>query len=542
MPDGDLKRLIDQFRQELLRQDRAAASRMVRAYGTAWQSIQDEISRLHTEYNRSGGQDTSAAWFAQYNRLSSLRLQVEAQLLRFTRQMEGEILNGQREAIRSALMHSEQLTGAALGPSPPGAPEVGAIFNQLPIAAFENLIGILQDGSPLRDLLNALPGEGAQIVTDGLIQGLALGMGAREIARNIREGLGGNLARALRIARMEILRPYREATHQSYRANSDIVEKWIWRSARNERTCAMCWAMDGTEHDLEDQIDDHIAGRCFAVPKTKTWAELGFSGIEEAKFRQDTGIEAFGKLPEATKYKILGPAKYAAMRDGRIKLDDLIGRRYDPRWGWMRYEKSLRELGIDWRDYIGIRSKAPTSQEDLAKWEDLGRRLSNPLSQVIGTIQRWSGKINLIDPARAPDYMGAKEWNCDIVLRTDVRSNTLIHEMIHGHSVGLTPEAYIRNRGWEEGIVEKLQRMLGANALASIGETPITGTYAYNGYVSALEKLRRWSKKSEEEFYLELIRINLAERPNKVLQWLQDAGKSEHGAKALITKVKKYLL
>ncbi len=77
----------------------------------------------------------------------------------------------------------------------------------------------------------------------------------------IRGRLGGNLVRALRISRTEMLRAYREATRRNYQANGDIVAGWRWLCAKQARTCAACLAMDGT-HKCRDQTADNVSGAC----------------------------------------------------------------------------------------------------------------------------------------------------------------------------------------------------------------------------------------------------------------------------------------
>lgn len=61
------------------------------------------------------------------------------------------------------------------------------------------------------------------------------------------------------------------------------------------------------------------------------------------------GAEQFAKLGADAQLKILGPAKWAAWKDGKVTLDEnlvtgIVGRRHDPVWGSMRYERSLREI------------------------------------------------------------------------------------------------------------------------------------------------------------------------------------------------------
>lgn len=92
-------------------------------------------------------------------------------------------------------------------------------------------------------------------------------------------------------------------------------------------------------------MEEHICGRCAMIPVTKTtWRELGFDIDEIETGQPGSGIEAFEKLSHTEQLKILGPAKYAAWKDNRFILSDLVGRKYNSQWGWMGYEKSLVEL------------------------------------------------------------------------------------------------------------------------------------------------------------------------------------------------------
>lgn len=93
-------------------------------------------------------------------------------------------------------------------------------------------------------------------------------------------------------------------------------------------------------------------------------------------------VEAFEGLGENAQIKLLGPAKFAAWKDGKIRLNGLVGRKFDPRWGWMRYEKSLVEaLGEDTaKGYtrlalMGVAQKAGDyAADDLIRLAGLGLR------------------------------------------------------------------------------------------------------------------------------------------------------------------------
>ncbi|MCE5209845.1 MAG: phage head morphogenesis protein [Chloroflexi bacterium] len=333
------------------------------------------------------GEKPPISWLYEFERLQILQAQTEAEIEKFAQYANDAVLLEQREAVTAAQRNAERLMRASF---PQG---VKVSFNRLPASAFENLVGFLQDGSPLSSLLNELPGEAGKLVADGLQNGLLLGWNPKRTADSIREALGGNLARALRIARTETLRSYREATRQTYQANSDMVKGWRWSSARNERTCAACWVLDGSIHSLDEQMEEHICGRCAMVPITRSWKELGFDMDEIESGQPGTGIEAFEKLPHTEQIKILGPAKFAAWKDEKFALSDLVGRKTDPDWGATLYEKSLKELigeeqakGYTRLALMGVAQNTGNySADDLIRVAGLGLRGLSPseLNKVV---------------------------------------------------------------------------------------------------------------------------------------------------------------
>jgi SPP1 gp7 family putative phage head morphogenesis protein len=342
MADSILFRTASRFRRDVILRERAAASEMVRFYGGIWKVLNQQIIDLTSAYYADP--DKSSAWLFKYNRLAGLRAQTEQQIANFMNFTDGKIRQEQLFLAGQAQTHAEQLIRLGLGTPPLGA---SFVFNRLPVDAISDMIGFLQDGSPLHSLLNELIGDAGNAVANGLVQGLALGLNPKQVARNIRKYLGNNMVRALRIARTEQLRVYRESTHRSYLANSNVVKGWVWISARTSNTCAVCWSLHGTWHGLDERQDEHVAGRCTSAPDTITYAEMGFSNIAESVPKIESGIDAFAKLSFDNQLAVLGPAKFVAYRDGSLKLSDLVGRKYSVKWGTMRYEKSLSELGLN---------------------------------------------------------------------------------------------------------------------------------------------------------------------------------------------------
>lgn len=349
----DIFELNDRFRWERLRQERRAALAMVEAYRIAYGRIRERLADLTGQIAelRAAGRDVPVEWLFQFRRLPVLQEQVEQEILAWSNLVGQSITDQQRLAVDAALDHAEQLVLAGLGQPPPG---VTVTFARLPREALADLVGFLSDGSPLRVLLDELGPAASKAVREALVGGLALGQSPREIARRVRAELGGSLVRALRISRTEVLRSYREANHRSYKANDDVVKGWVWHSALGSLTCPACYALHGTVHRLDERLDDHVNGRCAAIPVTRSWSELGFRGITDTRPKIERGVDIFARLPEAEQVAVLGPAAFAAYRSGDISLEDFIGVRHSDRWGSMRYARSLKAIlgereANDWR-------------------------------------------------------------------------------------------------------------------------------------------------------------------------------------------------
>ena len=141
------------------------------------------------------------------------------------------------------------------------------------------------------------------------------------------------------------------------------------------------------------------------------------------------------------------------------------------------------------------------------------------IESVTGLPSRWSGKLELVADA---EFKGKKPFRCDVFLdaalaATPERWSTLIHEALHTGSAGYVREDYQDFQGWEEGVVEQLQRLLRAEVLARLHVTveetvfaSIDAGHAYNDFIAAIERLRRILDDREEAeavtaFYLQLL-------------------------------------
>ncbi len=147
------------------------------------------------------------------------------------------------------------------------------------------------------------------------------------------------------------------------------------------------------------------------------------------------------------------------------------------------------------------------------------------LSELTGLPSQWSGVVRLVPDA---DFKGQKPFHCDILLNANLaddqsRWRTLLHEALHSFSQGYNREDFESFRGWEEGVVEKLQRLLRPAVLLSLGVTvpeavfrALEDQHLYNSYLSALSELQQVSGQPEQQFYLGLLGTSIRDRPASI--------------------------
>ena len=97
----------------------------------------------------------------------------------------------------------------------------------------------------------------------------------------------------------------------------------------------------------------------------------------------------------------------------------------------------------------------------------------------------------------------------------------MIHEALHLHSPAYTKSEYSLTRGWGEGVVEQMQRLVRRDVLTEMGVTIGEDVFAerddrheYNGYIQALESLRLPLRMPALDFYGWLPATPLAQRPD----------------------------
>jgi len=341
MPDPTplILEVAQRFRQQLLARERRAASALVRYYGDTWARLQPEIRRLRGEIEemRAAGEEISPERMNGLPRLRSIEAQAQQQLLQFAEYADGAIGGAQREAIAAAERDAPALMRAAY----PTDAAIEIRFDRMPREAVENLVGFLQDGSPLKDLLDEAVGAAIDDFASTMVTGMVAGWNPRRLARTLRSDFGMGLTQALKISRTEQLRAYRTTSLNAYRT-SNVCSGWEWLATLSPRTCMSCLEKDGTRYPLSAEFEDHVQGRCCPVPITLSYAEMGIDA-PEPDFTREKGHDWFLRQDESTQRGMM-KALYDPWKDGQFALEDIPKLVKSDVWGNSWTPKTLEEL------------------------------------------------------------------------------------------------------------------------------------------------------------------------------------------------------
>lgn len=241
-------------RAQVLAAERRAAGRILRTWANAADTIRRELAALQDRIAaaQAAGIPVSPDWLRREDRFRTLLATTEQQMRTLVAATEQTLYGSGRTAVRLALEHAGEHIAAR---TPWSA------YSALDVAAVEVAVGLTSPSSPLRVILREMardvPGATAQRIADRLTAGIALGQNPRKVAALIAQDLEGQRARALTVARTEMMRAYRTATLEGYRLQADLLTGWVWYSALDGRTCAACWSMHGKRFPLDEEMGTH---------------------------------------------------------------------------------------------------------------------------------------------------------------------------------------------------------------------------------------------------------------------------------------------
>jgi hypothetical protein len=221
------------------------------------------------------------------------------------------VAGGQRDAQAATAAFYATYTGAELGTSrPTPTPRPG-------------IAGTTVDGRPLRAPLAAVVPATYLAIKSG---------------RPLAQALGFGRYAAIRIAGSEASdAAWRELLGQL--AADDAAAGWTWVSSG--RSCGACLAQaDNRTRPATQRMGRHAGCDCTAAPVMAGAAD---------RVRRPTGREAFNRMTpaeQAATFKAGGAEKAAAIRDGRIELEDLVRVERHADWRATITEASLADLGL----------------------------------------------------------------------------------------------------------------------------------------------------------------------------------------------------
>ena len=179
------------------------------------------------------------------------------------------------------------------------------------------------------------------------------------------------------------------------------------------------------------------------------------------------------------------------------------------------------------------------------------RQITAFVEAATGLPSRWNGGLRILadgtDEAWAAQalprvsYRAKKEWDCSItvaesVLQDDQRWRTLLHEILHSVSAGLTEPMYQQYAPWEEAVVESLQRLYRPLLFQQLGldfeEEPsqaLEATWRYGRAVEAVGKIAAERPEVPVRNFLEaMLRTPLPERPAFAFEWGRQSADFDH--------------
>jgi len=326
------------FKAQLLNEEALQMAQMAQRWLEVEDSLTEQIDALAEKIKElsDAGQTISQAMLFRMDRYRELLAQAQAEFAVYADYSDDLITRRQKAMAERGITNAVQATTLA------SYPNVPATFTRLPVEAVEYMVGHVGDGSPLGTYLRGamvkspggvpLPGV-IQRINRNLITASAEGWNPRKTARQLRDDFAEGINPALRTARTEQLRVYRQASIEQYRG-SGLVTSFKRLSAHDDRVCPACIAADGELYDVMTDLDEHVQGRCTMVPVVKGMAVPTWTNGEAWLKTQD----------EATQRRVLGKSRFELWKSGEVPFKAFGEREPNSVWGASRKVVPVKDL------------------------------------------------------------------------------------------------------------------------------------------------------------------------------------------------------
>lgn len=311
---------LERFKRQLLRGEDQQNRQMARAWLRVERALDAQLTALAADVQAMqwAGRPVNSSRIFQMERYQLLVAQLQVELNRYAR-YAADVIEGR--ALEMAQAGLDQAAGALITIT---GNRVRGAFARLPIEAVTNLVGVVQDGTPLGVWLarNALTAELADSVRNALLLGLARGENPRKMARRMKVALSGGLQSALNTARTVQLNALRDAFREQMQA-SGVVSGYRRLAAKGPRTCMACLMDDGRFYPITERMPVHNMDRCTQVPVVDGFPRPDY----------ETGRDWFMRQNASVQKRMLGKKRYSGFLAGQFDLDQLMTVRRDAVWG-----------------------------------------------------------------------------------------------------------------------------------------------------------------------------------------------------------------
>lgn len=298
-------------------------AKLIDAWMTAWNTIANDLDSIVNDL-------TTVSGAIRHKKTTEALAILSKQYEELCREAGVTISRDAEELIRQAVDDADELMASQL-------PTLGANLLRVSADQVDAIVRRTTQQVTVRQYY--LQRAATKAMKKQLAIGVTAGDNPRKTAdrmvKAVRGEFNGGLTRALVIARTEQIDAYRAATEAEHNANADVLSGWQWVTSLSSRTCASCLAQHGSIHPLDEPgPQDHHQGRCTRVPITKTWEELGFTGIKEPPraINPGDGVRWLKDQPEDVQRHALPGTRYQAWKAGDYPPDAWSAVREAPEW------------------------------------------------------------------------------------------------------------------------------------------------------------------------------------------------------------------
>jgi len=308
---------------------------LVKAWVTAWDELANAWESAAVEIAALAAEGPVPGWkIAQLRRVQQALAATEAALAGLAPEVIQAVASGTADLIPPTVAGQAEIMATQFPRQAGTQADLAVALNRVDPASLAWIVQ--RTTEQVTSSAWSLASDAANVLRAGLARGIGAGDNPRQVARQVVKQVGdafnGGLARAMTIARTEMLDAHRAAAQAVQEADADVLSGWVWQAKLDSRTCPSCWGMHGTTHPLDQPGPmDHQNGRCARLPKVKSWEELGFEGIDEPDDALPDARDTFYSLPRATQQGIMGTARLDALDNG-MDFVDLSQRRTNPGW------------------------------------------------------------------------------------------------------------------------------------------------------------------------------------------------------------------